>query len=117
LNSRIKSNQYSNWIIFLDKPSLLIHKTSISEPQPKDHRIFPNENQSNKFNLLGVMSKSLKFSLQIIAEEQKSGKTIQRVNEKILWLKNEEKYFLLAIRKPINIPIMNGVKNCSGPIL
>ncbi len=63
------------------------------------------------------MSKSLKFSLQIIAEEQKSGKTIQRVNEKILWLKNEEKYFLLAIRKPINIPIMNGVKNCSGPIL
>jgi hypothetical protein len=67
----------------LDKPSLLIHKTSISEPQPKDHRIFPNENQSNKFKLFGVMSKSLKSSPQIIAEAQKSGKNIQRNNEKI----------------------------------
>jgi hypothetical protein len=63
------------------------------------------------------MSKSLKFSPQIIAETQKRGKTIQRVNEKIFCLKNEEKYFLLVIRKPINIPIMKGVKNCSGPVL
>ncbi len=68
-------------LYFLDKPSLLIHKTSTSEPQPKDHRIFPNENQSNKFNLFGVMSKSLKFSPQIIAETQKIGKTNQRVNK------------------------------------
>jgi hypothetical protein len=63
------------------------------------------------------MSKSLKSSSQIIAEEQKRGKTIQRVNENIFWLKNEEKYFLLAIRKPINIPVMKGVKNCSIPRL
>jgi len=102
---------------FLDKPSLRIHKTSISEPQPKDHRIFPNENQSNKSNIFGAISKSLKFSPQIIAEEQKSGKIIQRIIGTNFLLKTFVNISLFVIRNPINIPIMNEIKDCSGRIL
>jgi hypothetical protein len=89
----------------------------MSEPQPKDQRIFPNENQSNKFTLFGVTFKSLKFSPQIIAEAQKSGKTIQRIFDMNILLKNLKNFSLFAIRNPINIPVMKGAKNCSIPRL
>jgi hypothetical protein len=97
-----------------NRPLFPVYKTSISEPQPKDHIILPNENQSNKFNLFGAISKSLKFSPQIIAEEQKSGKTIQRIIGTSFLLKNFVNISLFATINPIKIPIMNEIKDCSG---
>ncbi len=74
----------------------------------------PNENQSNKCNLFEAISKSLKISPQIIAEEQKCGKIIQRIIDMSFLLNNFEKFSLFAIRNPINIPVMKEIKDCSG---
>jgi hypothetical protein len=74
---------------------------------------FPNDSQSNKFTSFGAMSKSLKFSPQIIAKEQNSGKRIQRIIGTDFLLKIFLNFSLFAIRNPINIPVMNGVKYCS----
>jgi hypothetical protein len=78
---------------------------------------FPNDSQSNKFTSFGAIFISLKFSPQIIDEEQNSGKNIQRVIGTSFLSKKFLNFSLFVIRNPIKIPDMNGVKYWSVAIV